>query len=125
MTRLIEQQLTEVRAPNSGDGLDPAYVDTSLVVWGASSVLQNIREALENDIELRPLVTQEYIDELEAAFRCGEKVIYHDDVEAIKRDMSLLDDELLVELRGTVGYIAPHFGVDLQLPIPSEEVTDD
>ncbi|AKU09904.1 hypothetical protein [Haloferax gibbonsii] len=124
MTRLIEKRLLNIQTDDTDHDLDPTYVDIAHVVWGVSKVLDNIRSAVENGIELRSQITQEYVDELEAAFWCGKKVINHEDAEDIKQDVSLLEDDILIELRGTIGYVAPHFGIALQLPDPTAERID-
>jgi hypothetical protein len=64
-------------------------------------------------------LTERYLVEIFEAHQAGVRVLQREDIDEWAADFSRLDDEALVELRSTVGYVAPHFGVELKLPRPT------
>lgn len=142
MTSTIIETVTlpaeEYVAPPEAAGppgvFDPAFEAIATVTWAASHLLEALGYpedaepaalALREELEARVSTTvwrddrQRYIDALEEAFRCGrDDVLARDDLELVKANVEVLDAEALAEVRGTIGYVAPHFGVDVELPAP-------
>lgn len=104
-------------APVESD-LDPAYVACLEVIGGVATILQAVKKGHESAVPDAAFATQDYVDELEDAFRVGQDLLTHPEKETISQDMSQLDAEMLRELRATVGYVAPHLDVELSLPAP-------
>jgi hypothetical protein len=107
------------------DDLDPVAVDIMHTVYVATRALREIRAAVDAGV-IDPAnppapLTQEYVDALEDAVRCWQTLTDRDDYEAFLQDVSTLDDELLAEVRGTIVYVGQHFGIEIDLPAPSEE----
>lgn len=105
-------------AQDTDPSLDPAYVACLEVIGGVAAVLQAVKKGHESPLPDTAFATQDYVDELEDAFRVGQDLLTHPEKETISQDMSQLDAEMLRELRATVGYVAPHLDVELSLPAP-------
>jgi hypothetical protein len=120
MRQTIEQSQISAEAEFKRDvsDYDETFVQSVKVMLVADETLLELKELIAAD---RPpdWVTQEYINELEAAHHCGEKLL--ENMDEVKYDMSKANDELLRELRGTIAYIAPHFGI--HVPLPGQENT--
>lgn len=97
------------------DDLDPTSTKILHTYYLTATVLEAIRYGTENDC-IPDTVTQSYVDELEAAFRCCQRLREHPKFESFLTDVSALPDDLLVELRGSVVYVAQHFGIEIDLP---------
>lgn len=98
--------------------VDEAYLQVVQAIAGVTEVLTALKAADNSEIPLTYVATQDYIDELESAFRVGQRFLARDDLDDVREDMSRLDAETLTELRATVGYVAPHVGVEVSLPAP-------
>jgi hypothetical protein len=109
------------RIPAEDTDLDPRYVKTLEVTYNVIEMLTELRNANASGQPVPDSIDQDYVDELEAAFHAGERVLYHDRREEIATDMSACDPDLLRELRATMVYVAPHFNVDLELPAPDSD----
>jgi len=109
------------------DDFDPAFVNMTRTASATLRMHEAIQAAARTDAvdpEDFPFeLSQEYVDDLEAVISCFKELVEREDYEAVKRDVSMLDDETLAEVRATIGYVAPHFGVDLKLPAP--DIDDD
>ena len=116
----------EIAVDIGGNDLPPEYDPRFVNICRATKATLEMYEQIEAAFESGRLdpadppdpITQEYVDELAAAIRCFSDLVDREDYEAVKRDVSMLDDETLAEVRATTGYVAPHFGVDLELPAP-------
>jgi len=104
------------------EDVDPAFVGMARTASATLRMHEAIQAAARTDAvdpEDFPFeLSQEYVDDLEAVISCFKELVEREDYEAVKRDVSTLDDEMLAEVRATIGYVAPHFGVDLKLPVP-------
>jgi len=98
--------------------VDPCFAATAQVVYCASLTLEALIEQKERGGDLPEVATQDYVDELTEAFQVGKRIVTHDRRDEIMYDMSKCDGDLLRELRATVAYVAPHFGVEMSVPIP-------
>lgn len=81
-------------------------------------VAHEIREVYADSVSGRERSADEedYIRALEAAFYCGRDLFARDDIEDLKDDFSQIDAETLREIRSTLVYVGPHFGVTVDLP---------
>lgn len=111
--------------PGAGQEYDPCYLKTLEVLYNITEIHDEIEERQANGRPIPNGIDQEYIDELEAAFQAGMQVLDHDRRDEIARDMSKCEPNLLRELRATVAYVAPHFGIDLDIPAPDQDVGAD
>jgi len=109
------------RSPDPDPDLDPCYVKTLEVTYNVSTMLSELKNANASGHPIPTAIDQDYVDELEDAFHAGERVLYHDRREEIATDMAACEPDLLRELRATIGYIAPHFDIDLELPAPDSD----
>lgn len=128
---------TDVQIGDDVRQIDDAYLSVATVTYLTSELLQAIgypEEAPASGVELRDAVEEsasacefaddreEYIEELEATFECGRDIVLDvDDSAPLKRDFAAnIDEDDLRELRGTVGYVGGHLGVDVTLPTLEE-----
>ena len=127
MTELIETVSLPVsyRIPAADADYDPRYVKTLEVLYNVIEVHDEITDRQANGRPMPDGVDQEYVDELEAAFRAGRRVLDHDRRDEIARDMSKCEPDLLRELRATVAYVAPHFNIKLDVPAPDDSEGDE
>ena len=123
MNNFIETDSLPVsyRSSDPDPDLDPCYVKTLEVTYNVSAMLSELKNANANGQPIPAAIDQDYVDELEAAFHAGERVLYHDRRGEIATDMSACEPDLLQELRATVAYVAPHFDIDLELPAPDSD----
>lgn len=116
----VEQRLgVDVGEPDGVDDLDPRYVDCIRVFKAAYKIHQTLQVVDDSPMPAQTVATQEYVDEIEAAVRAGRDLVEHPENDRARTDMSALDDATLRELRATLGYVAPHVGVELSLPAPT------
>lgn len=121
-SELIEKtRLSTTLDSDAEDGVDERWVRTLQTVYAITEVYQQMRTAQQNGVPLGGFLDQEYADELAGAFYVGQELLERDDRDQIREDMSQLDAETLAEVRGSIGYVAPHLGIDLDLPAPSTE----
>lgn len=73
-------------------------------------------EAASTPAAVNPL--EDYFEALDDAYRCGEQLLERDDLEEVQRDLTVIDHETLIELRATIGYVAPHLGFNIEFPDP-------
>ncbi|MDS0284757.1 hypothetical protein [Haloarcula onubensis] len=119
--QIEEGPVLSVGVPETAEGsADPAYIDCLRVLRGVITLLEAVQKGHESELPDGEFATQEYIDELQEAFRVGQELLGRPDLDTVRQDMSQLDEDLLRELRATLGYVAPHVDVDLSLPAPSE-----
>jgi hypothetical protein len=110
----------EVTGPDVEDP-DPRFVDLYRVVVLARATLEEIHGRLQDGSAFE----YDYVAELLVAHQTGARLIQRDDAARFAADFSRLDAETLAELRSTVGYVAPHLGVDLDLPAPDDSDSDE
>jgi len=120
---------------------DGTYLQVAKTVWVASQLIEAIehpdsappeanqlvgalRQELARNEDLPNDVDQDYGDELVAAFKAGNRMLNRDDREQLEQNFSTIDNDTIQELRATVGYVAPHFGIEIDFPDTGrEEVT--
>lgn len=119
----------------TGSGLpsgvtDETFFAVARVGYAADRLLKGMlfpTTAPEKGVELaeavREVVTAEelaadyddYVCELQAAVEAAEQC---GNVEEAKEDFTALPPEVQHEVVGTIGYVAPHFGVEIEFPTP-------
>jgi len=102
-----------------GDEYDPRAVKLLKTIYIVTLTIEALHPETESEYGPPP-VTQSYMDELVAAFKCGEELLERENKEEFLQDVSTLDDETLVEVRGTLVYAARHFGIEIDLPAPGD-----
>jgi len=104
---------------------DPCYLKTLEVIYNITEIFDELEDRQATGRPIPAGIDQEYVDELEAAFQVGQRILDHDRREEIARDMSKCEPDLLRELRATIAYVAPHFSIDLDVPAPDQDVETD
>ena len=104
--------------PNSRH--DPAYVGVSQTVWAPSRILSEMKAVQRHGGSLGGAIAQGYVDRLVDAFETGRRVLDHDDHDRLQNDLSTADAELLNALADDVAPVAPHFGIEIDLPTPDD-----
>lgn len=120
--------------PESGlpDGVDDrTFVDVARVGYAAAQLLEGVvyrdtapetavdlAEAVQDTVSPEELAAdfESYVGELNAAVEAAEK---YSNIEAAKKDFSALPPEVQHEVVGTIGYVAPHFGIEIEFPTPA------
>jgi hypothetical protein len=111
------------------DDIDPVAVDVMYTVYATTELLEEIGDAVDagtiDPTDPPAPLTQAYIDALEDVIRCWQTLQERDDYDEFLKDVSVLDEAMLSELRGTVVYVGQHFGIDIDLPAPDETAGGD
>lgn len=136
VTLPVEEYLDPPEAAGPPGVFDPAFEAIATVTYATSHLLQalarsenaepvafELREKLEDRVSTSVWRDdrQSYVDALEEVFQCGQALLEHDDLDLVKANVGALDAETLAEVRGTIGYVAPHFGVDVEFPAPESD----
>jgi hypothetical protein len=127
-SRIVEETTLSVepRAEDPPEEADEAYVGTMVAHHVIAETLGAVKEyqsgvgSAPPGLDQYPDAGQNYVDALSEAFRAVEEMQGRDDIGEVKQDMSELDDPTLRKLRATVGYVASHFGIEIDFPTASE-----
>lgn len=135
-----ERVPTDIDFPNPPDGLDPAFRQVMQVVYATALTLKGVKAPRNDETpatahELGEVVT-DHLDGygpeermahtrvLHEALQCGEDLIDRDDVAALQRDFSRIDDATLREVHETLGYVSDYYGIDFSVPAPDSRDTN-
>lgn len=119
MNTAIEQGELDVPLTiDPDDDVDQCFAEAAYVTLCVTETLSALQVRAKSDTPLPDVVTREYATELVEAFHAGRRLVEHDRREELMHDMTECDPEFLVELRATIGYVAPHYGVHIDFPAP-------
>lgn len=132
-----ERVPTDIDFPDSPGEMDRTFRQVIRVVRAVALTLQGVKapEAAATSSTAQELghVVKDHLDGyppekraahtrvLHEALRCGENLIDRDDVAALQRDFSQIDDDSLREVRETLGYVSDYYGIEASLPPPDSD----
>jgi len=100
-------------AEESTEGIDPRWIDLMRVTLYCEITLESIEKRSNED---GTKFKAQYVQALQDAHEQGRSLLDRDDASQLREDMDAIDPDSLREVRATLAYVAPHFGVDLSLP---------
>jgi hypothetical protein len=98
------------------ESLHPDAKAALAVIYGIVRVLELVQEAVVED-DVPDTLTQDHVDDFEAAFRVGERLLSHPDYDQFRTaGFDALPEAFAVEVYEAVAPYAAVFGVEVDAP---------